>query len=136
MTGWSEPRDKPRELLALRATAARLFQLTRAEFGVPDTFALKLRSVDESPQDTARLAALAMEGSQTLRRVATSGVEITGEDAIVACFQLARTLDHLAAEATEPNCYEIMKIRDHLHDVGIMMWDLDEPQDGPHTTYL
>jgi hypothetical protein len=132
MTGWIRHRRKPPALLALHATSARLFLLARAEFSVPEAFTLRLRNVDDSSPDITYHAARAMDGSQILRRVATPGVEISGEEAIVACSYLAWTLERLIPQAREPNRLAIAKIRDDLNAVVAELSDPDELW----TTYL
>jgi hypothetical protein len=131
-----QPRAKPIELLNLHAPAQRLFQLIREEFGVPEVYELKLRSVDAGQRDTSCLAALAMEGSQTLRRIATQGQEITSEDAVAICFQLAETLELLAREATEPTSDVLLKIKEDLAEASHIMMDFDAPTGGRPTRFI
>lgn len=80
------PIDKPRELLALDAVTAELFETLRRWFDVPQSVPLDLRSVDSAVAelgDPQMVVALAMRKLQALNLLATPGVR-TATDVVVA----------------------------------------------------
>lgn len=86
---------KPDELLALHDVTAELFGRLRDWFGVPDSVALNLASVDsavEELSDPLMVAALAMRKLQALHLLSTPGVRTTTDVVITIVQDLDRAL--------------------------------------------
>ena len=102
---------KPRELLAARESAARLFEMLRLWFGVPSHITLDLREVDSAVAelgDPQLVMAMAMRKLQALHLLTTPGVRTTTDVVLTVIQDLERALlqaptMHLrrAAESTD-----------------------------------
>jgi hypothetical protein len=102
---------KPDELLALYGVTTELFVILKRWFGVPDSVALDLSTVDAATAEMGEpvmIAALAMRKLQALHLVATPGVKTTTDVVVSVVQDLDRALVQapsmrlrLAAAATD-----------------------------------
>ncbi len=101
--------EKPRELLAARASAEALFTLLREWFDVPASVALDLRGVDSAVDELADpqlVMAMAMRKLQALHLLTTAGVRTTTDVVVNVISDLDRALlqapgMHLRTEAED-----------------------------------
>lgn len=86
---------KPRELLAARTSAERLFDLLRDWFAVPDSVEIDLRAVDSAVAELGEpvlVMAMAMRKLQALHLIATPGVLTTTDVVLTVIQDLERAL--------------------------------------------
>lgn len=86
---------KPRELLAVRTSAERLFDLLRKWFEVPDSVEIDLRAVDSAVEELGEpvlVMAMAMRKLQALHLIATPGVLTTTDVVLTVIQDLERAL--------------------------------------------
>ena len=86
---------KPRELLAARTSAERLFDLLREWFEVPDSVEIDLRAVDSAVEELGEpvlVMAMAMRKLQALHLIATPGVLTTTDVVLTVIQDLERAL--------------------------------------------
>ena len=86
---------KPRELLAARTSAERLFGLLREWFAVPDSVEIDLRAVDSAVEELGEpvlVMAMAMRKLQALHLLTTPGVLTTTDVVLTVIQDLERAL--------------------------------------------
>ena len=86
---------KPRELLAARTSAERLFELLREWFEVPASVEIDLRAVDSAVEELGEpvlVMAMAMRKLQALHLIATPGVLTTTDVVLTVIQDLERAL--------------------------------------------
>jgi hypothetical protein len=86
---------KPRELLAARTSAERLFDLLREWFAVPGSVEIDLRAVDSAVAELGEpvlVMAMAMRKLQALHLIATPGVLTTTDVVLTVIQDLERAL--------------------------------------------